>query len=61
MGQTDDLIEAASARPEAVKVQAIYERLGIPEWFRYVEHPGWHELDVAKDGIDFLAGHLLGG
>jgi hypothetical protein len=54
----DELFDVQYARPEATKVQALYERLGVPERFLYREHPGVHELDRADDGIDFLFHHL---
>ena len=58
MGENDPLITVEGARREAPKVRAIYERLGIPERFRYHEHPGVHELDMADDGIEFLCRNL---
>ena len=45
-------------RAQAAKVRKTYERLGIPERFRYKEHAGPHELDKADEGIQFLSEYL---
>ena len=58
VGQKDDLFRVHHARPEARKLEALYERLGIPKRCCYHEHGGTHELDPADGGIDFLCRHL---
>ena len=58
VAQNDELLDVASARPEAEKVAGIYERLGISERFVYHEHPGKHEFDPSDEGIDFLCRNL---
>ena len=61
VGEKDEGFGVASARPEAAKVARVYEKLGIPERFRYHEHPGGHELDKGEGGIAFLCQHLRTG
>ena len=58
VAQNDELLDVASARPEAEKVAGLYERLGISERFVYHEHPGKHEFDPSDEGIDFLCRNL---
>ncbi|MDP7023228.1 MAG: prolyl oligopeptidase family serine peptidase [Kiritimatiellia bacterium] len=58
VGKKDDLFRVRHARPEARKLAAIYQRLGVPDRFHYEEHPGGHELDKSDQGIDFLCRHL---
>ncbi|MFH1568562.1 MAG: prolyl oligopeptidase family serine peptidase, partial [Gemmatimonadota bacterium] len=54
VGERDDLFRVRHARPEARKLLALYEGLGIADRCRYREHPGTHELDREDGGIDFL-------
>ena len=58
VGAKDTLFDVRKARPEARRLRAFYERLGIADRFRYKEHEGGHELDRADDGIEFLCRHL---
>ena len=58
VGKKDDLFNVRYARPEAKKLAAIYERLGITDRFHYEEHDGGHELDKSDQGIDFLCRYL---
>lgn len=61
VGAKDTLFAARHARPEAKKVQAIYEKLGIGGRFVYHEHAGGHELDLADDGMRWFCKHLRKG
>jgi dienelactone hydrolase len=54
VGALDDQFAVESARPEAEKVRATYEALGLAERFRYHEHPGGHEFDREDGGIEFV-------
>ena len=58
VGKLDDLFTVETARPEAEKVRAVYDALGLESRFRYVEHEGGHEFDKADEGIEFLTGWL---
>ena len=58
VGKADELFHVRHARPEARRLEAVYERLGIGERFEYEEHDGGHELDKSDKGIDFLCRHL---
>lgn len=58
VGLKDDLFNVRHARPEARKLQSVYQRLGKPDAFHYEEHEGGHEFDKADQGIDFLCRHL---
>ncbi|MCK5851278.1 MAG: dienelactone hydrolase family protein [Kiritimatiellae bacterium] len=58
VGKKDDLFNVRHARPEARKLEGIYQRLDIPEKFHYKEHIGGHELDKSDQGIDFLCRYL---
>jgi hypothetical protein len=58
VAQNDELFDVASARPEAVKVRALYDALGIRDRFVYHEHQGKHEFDPANTGIEFVCRHL---
>jgi dienelactone hydrolase len=57
-GATDDLVPAAKAPPLVAQARAVYANRGLPERYRYKNHPGWHEFDPAEDGIDFLVEQL---
>ncbi|NLF31729.1 MAG: twin-arginine translocation signal domain-containing protein [Planctomycetes bacterium] len=58
VGRADELFSAASAAPEAAKVRAIYDRLGLGGRFVYCEHSGGHALDTDDAGINFLMAAL---
>ena len=58
VGRRDDLFTVETARPEAEKVRAVYEALGIESRFRYHEHEGGHEFDQDDAGIEFLMSWL---
>lgn len=58
VGNKDELFKVRHARPEARRLGAVYQRLGIPDRFHYEEHDGGHELDTSDKGIDFLCRHL---
>lgn len=58
VGQKDQVFDIRHPGPEAEKVSSAYERLGVPDRFRYHEHPGDHELNKAAAPFDFLFGHL---
>jgi hypothetical protein len=54
VGKIDTLFNVRYARPEARKVQDIYEKLGIECEFLYNEHAGGHEIDLADGAIEYL-------
>ena len=58
VGQQDELFDVRHARPEARKLEDLYQRLGLPQAFHFEEHAGGHELDKSDGGIDFLCRHL---
>lgn len=58
VGVNDQLLGVRHARPEAKRLAAFYQRLGVPEAYHYEEHVGGHEVDKADGGIDFLCRHL---
>ncbi len=58
VGKTDDIIPSDGVEDEVQAIAERYRQLGIARKFRFRKHPGWHELDKAKGGIDFLMGQL---
>jgi dienelactone hydrolase len=54
----DELFAVDSAREEAQRAAAYYQRLGLPDHFAFKAFPGVHELDPADDGMRFLFRHL---
>ncbi len=60
VGNNDEHFSVETARPEAERVAAVYDALGVGDRFRYHEHEGAHEFDKADAGVYFLAGRLKG-
>ena len=58
VGAKDTLFDVKHAGPEAAKVTRTYAALGLGDRWRYVEHPGGHELDKDDASIEFLVRHL---
>lgn len=54
VGKIDTLFNVRYARPEARKVQEIYEKLGIAGEFLFSEHDGGHEIDLRDGAIEFM-------
>ncbi len=58
VGKTDPLFHVRHAEPEAKKVRAAYDRLGLSKNFIYSEFAGVHEFDKTDRGLRFLFKHL---
>lgn len=46
VGTKDTVFPVETAREESAKVNEVYERLGIPQSFQYIEFDGEHEFDL---------------
>jgi len=58
VGKVDTGFNVRYARPEARKVQKLYDDLGISGEFLYNEHEGGHELDTRDGAIEFMCDGL---
>jgi len=58
VGKVDTLFSVRHTRPEARKVQKLYDDLGISGEFLYNEHEGGHELDTRDGAIEFMCDGL---
>jgi len=57
VGARDQLFDASPARAVGKAVHVIYEKLGIPDRFAFVEFDGTHEFNPGDAPLDFLVKH----